>query len=278
MSSKKFQKYPLVSVIIPTYDSLRTVKRCLESIRKQTYPNIEIVVIDSRSYDPKRQEKSRKIIKKYAKLFVDGPERSIQRNRGTKEAKGEYLLVIDQDMYLSKNVVKDCYQKINKENLVAINIPEISIGVGYWTKCVALERYVSNVLENGLNESCRFFRRKDALEIGGYDPEVVGVEDSDFHYRMLKLGKIGKIKSKIYHDEGRTSFFNRVKKKYYYSKSFRKYLAKNPNVAVKQFFPLKSAYLKHWKVFAQNPTLTPGVIVLRATEVAAGFMGIILNR
>lgn len=271
-------KFPKISVIIATYDSRRTIEKCLVSIKKQSYPNIETIVVDSLFYDKERQEKCRKIIAKYAKYFQDGPERSIQRNRGIKEAGGEFILVIDQDMYLTKNVIKDCYEELTDNNYIALTIPEISVGEGFWTKCVALERYISIVLEKGMNECCRFFRKKDVQAIGGYDPEIVGVEDSDLHYRMMSQGKIGKIKSYIYHDEGRTKFWGRVKKKYYYSIAFQEYLKRYPDIAIKQFSPFKKAYLKHWKLLVKNPVTTGGIILLRGAEVIAGFLGIVFKR
>ncbi len=274
----KKNKFPLISVIIPTYDSGRTIRRCLSSLKKQTYKNLEIIVVDSPYYSGANREKCKKIIKKYAKYIVDGPERSIQRNRGIEEARGKFILTIDQDMYLTKNVIRECFNVYKKEKVIALTIPEISIGKGYWTKCVALERYVNDVLENGMNECCRFFKKKDALKIGGYDKSIVGVEDSDFHYKMLKMGKIGKVKSIIYHDEGKTSFFLRVRKKFYYSKAFRKYLKRYPGIATKQFFPIKKSYFKHWKIFVRRPHITVGIIILRSSEVIAGGLGLFLKR
>ncbi|KKQ28324.1 MAG: hypothetical protein A3H17_04470 [Candidatus Levybacteria bacterium RIFCSPLOWO2_12_FULL_37_14] len=270
-------KFPIVTVVIATYDCERTIEKCLLSIKKQTYPNTDIVVVDSLYYDKTRQERCRKIIEKYARYFQDGPERSIQRNRGIREAKGKYVLIIDQDMYLTENVVKECYEQLLGGNYIALTIPEISIGVGFWTKCVALERYVSTVLEEGMNECCRFFKKKDAMMVGCYDPAIVGIEDSDFHYKMQSRGRIGKIKSHIDHDEGRTRFFGRIKKKYYYSQAFRKYLKRYPNIAIRQFFPIKKAYVSHWKIFLKNPILAGGVVLLRSAEVMAGFLGLIIK-
>lgn len=270
-------KSELVSVVIATYSSRRTIEKCLKSIKNQSHKEVEIIVVDSFEYPKKDREKCEKIIKKYAKYYVDGPERSIQRNRGIKEAKGKYVLIIDQDMYLAKDVIKECVEKI-KYGFVALNIPEISIGRGYWTECVALERYISTYLESGMNECCRFIKRSDAIKVGGFDPKIVGVEDSDFHYRIAKLGKIGKIKTHINHDEGITKFWGRVKKKYYYSKAFRKYLEKYPTIAVGQFSPFKLAYLKHLDLLIKKPHVTLGLITLRAAEVFAGGIGIILKR
>lgn len=269
---------PIITVTIAAYDSERTIEKCLKSIIAQTYPKIDIVVVDSLFYDKKRQASCKKIITKYARYFQDGPERSIQRNRGIKEAKGKYIFIIDQDMYLTPKVVAECFELLSSGKYIALTVPEISIGTGFWTKCVALERYVSTYLEKGMNECCRFFKKETALKIGGYDPGIVGVEDSDFHYRIAKLGKIGKTKNFINHDEGKTKFWQRVKKKYYYSGAFREYLRRYPNVAANQFSPFKTAYVKHWRLFIKDPTVTAGVILLRSAEVGAGLLGLISKK
>lgn len=271
----KKNKTPIITVTIATYNSRRTIEKCLQSIKSQTYPNIDLVVVDSKYYDKNEQEKCKKIIEKYARYFLDGPERSIQRNRGIQEGKGEYVLILDQDMYLSKKVVEDCYKTFLSDKYIALTIPEISIGDGYWTKCVALDRYVRTYLEYGMNECCRFFRKSDAQKVGFYDPTIVGVEDSDFHYKMAEKGKIGKTKEVIYHDEGKTSFISRVKKKYYYSIAFKEYLKRRPSIAISQFSPFQLAYIKHWKVLFRQPVITFGMFILRGAEVVSGAAGML---
>ena len=267
------KKFPLISVVIATFNSRRRIEKCLLSIKKQTYPNLEIIVVDSLNYDSQEQKKCKAIIERYAKYYQDGPERSIQRNRGIDEADGEYVLVIDQDMYLTSQVIAECCDKLNGH--IALTIPEISIGFGYWAKCIALERYISTYLEKGLNECCRFFKKKDALSVGGYDPRMVGVEDSDFHNKMGEKGKIGKIKNYINHDEGNMDFWTRIKKRYYYSKSSKDYIKKYSFFALRQFFPIKPAYFKHWKVLLKNPKVTIGMFFLKGSETIALFLGLL---
>lgn len=267
------KQQPIVTVVIASFDSEKTIEKCLLSIKKQTYPNIDIVVVDSYFYDKLEQLRCKKIIKKYARYFQDGPERSIQRNRGIKEAKGENILIIDQDMYLTPNVVKECCEKLNGN--IALIIPEISIGLGYWAKCISLERYISTYLEKGLNECCRFFRKKDALSVGGYDSKMVGVEDSDFHNKMKRIGEVGKIKNYINHDEGNIGFWTRIKKRYYYSKSSKNYIKKYSFFALAQFFPIKPAYFKHWEVLLKNPKVAIGMFFLKGSETIALFLGLL---
>ena len=75
-------KDPLVSVIITTRNSQRTLQACLLSVKKQTYRKIEIIVVDNHSKD-----NTQKIAEKYAhSVYIKGPERSTQRNWGAKKA------------------------------------------------------------------------------------------------------------------------------------------------------------------------------------------------
>ena len=87
---KDREKTPMVSVIVPTCNSAKTLELCLKSIKTQTYPNIEIIIVDKNSAD-----NTRKIAEKYGKVFIKGPERSAQRNFGASQAAGEYLVFLD---------------------------------------------------------------------------------------------------------------------------------------------------------------------------------------
>jgi len=117
-NKEKQRDLPLISVIIATYRSQKTIESCIRSLLDQSYPNVEVIIVDARNYDVKEKELCKKIIKKYpVKYFEDGPERSIQRNRGIKEAKGGYILILDQDMYLSNDVINECFQQFKKKTL-----------------------------------------------------------------------------------------------------------------------------------------------------------------
>jgi glycosyltransferase involved in cell wall biosynthesis len=74
---------PLVSVIIPTFNSEKYIEKCLQSVKSQTYGYIEIIVVDKNSID-----KTPEIAERYAsKVLLRGPERSTQRNHGAVNAK-----------------------------------------------------------------------------------------------------------------------------------------------------------------------------------------------
>jgi len=265
---------PLVSIVIPTYNSESTIEKCLQSIKNQTYKNIEIIVVDEFSKD-----RTQEIAKQYALIFESGPERSVKRNYGIRKARGNFVLIIDSDMELTPKVVESCLDVMKDEQIKGVVIPEISLGEGFWAKCNAFERYVNCYInQNSYSEAARFFRKDEILSVGGYDPTIVGIEDWDLHNKMKNLGEIAKISVHINHHEGGLSLIKRVKKKYYYSRAFREYIHRYPSLAGKQFFPIKYSYFKYWKLLARHPLLTLGFGLMKFCEALAGGLGLIFNK
>src|SRR3990172_7363179 len=83
----------LVSIVVPTKNSSRTLSECLRSIREQTYPSIEIIVVDDYSSDNTRQI----ALMFSATIVLCGGERSRQVNQGVKIAQGEFVYRVDSD-------------------------------------------------------------------------------------------------------------------------------------------------------------------------------------
>lgn len=271
-------KNPLVSVLVHTRNSQRTIKQHLESIRSQSYKNIEIIVIDNNSTD-----NTAKIARQFtAKIFNYGPERSAQRNQGASKALGDYYLVPDSDMVLGKNVVKQCVSLALKNQIIkAIVIPEKSQGKGFWAKCKMLERS----FYPGISwmEGSRFFEKRAFNELGGYDEMNTGTEDFDLPQRVIKIfGKesTGRIKEYIYHDEGRLSLFYLLKKKFYYGKSLHIYKKTNASDLKIQANIIKriSLFFSKPRKLLANPLVGLGMIFMKTLEFAAGGFGYILSK
>lgn len=263
---------PLVSVLVHTKNSQRTIQKHLESIKNQTYANIEIVVVDNNSTD-----KTRDIARKFTKnIHIFGPERSAQRNFGARKAKGDFLFVPDSDMFAEKNVVEECVKLIKKfPEIKAVVIPEKSIGEGFWSRCKMLEREC--YFGDDTIEAARFFDKKAFWEIGGYDESITGPEDWDLPLRIRKKFKIGRIDSIIAHDEGNLSLLNLMRKKYYYAQKISQYLKKHP-ISVTQeqiLYLLRPAFYRNWRKLIRNPILTCGMIAMLSAEQIAGLGGFI---
>lgn len=265
----------LVSVIIPTKNSERTLERCLASTKNQNYPNIEIIIVDNYSTD-----KTEKIAQKYGEVYVKGAERSTQRNFGAEKAKGELLLFIDSDMELTSGVIAACVQEIieKDKDIKGIIIPEVSIGEGFWAKCKALER--SCYVGDETIEAARFFDKKAFFEFKGYDESLTGVEDWDLSQRLKKKYKISRIKSFIRHNEGRPSLLKLARKKYYYAQGLPAYLKKHPGSITREqsIYFLRPAFCRNWKKLIRHLILFFGMIVMLATEMIAAGAGFIKSR
>ncbi len=254
---------PLVSVIIPTRNSARTIEKCLASIRNQSYQNIELIVVDNNSAD-----NTKEIASKYTdKVFNQGPERSAQRNFGASKANGAYLLIHDSDIYFDEDSVKECVQLMQIEKCQALILPEKSIGTGFWTKVKAFER--SFYIGNDYIEAVRFFNRDFFFSIGKYDETLTGPEDWELTTRIRKAGhKVGRTKKILLHDEGQLNLFGSSKKKKYYAKDmFEKYARMHPDYFKKQMnffvrFPVRKLLIKG----ARHPMLCSAMILMKGME------------
>ena len=263
-------KQPLVSIIIPCYQP-KAIRNILETIKKQSYQNIEVICVDAITRPDK---KIKPIVEQYGQYFVYGPERSNQRNFGAKKANGKYFLFLDQDTIPSREVVKECVQKINKKCMIII--PEISFGKGFWSKVKSFER--SMYFGGDVAQGARFFEKESFMKIGGYDPDLVGTEDLDLFNRLCNQGITPlEIKSYLYHDEGRLTLRNMSKRIIYYSKSFKKYKERHPEIAKKQFTLLRPAYFKNWRKMIKHPLLTTGFIVSKFVEGVSALYGMHLK-
>lgn len=268
-------KKPLVSIIITTRNSAKTLKSLLQSIKKQSYKTIEIVVIDNNSSD-----QTIEIAESFTKkVFTWGPERSAQRNFGTRKSTGKYLLMLDSDMVLTKNVVDECVKKIESDQqLKALIIPEESFGEGFWAKTKAFERYLNEGEE--YFEAARFFPRKVFFEFGGYDENITGPEDWDLPQRVAKKNSIGRINKKILHNERKPTLLGLAKRKYYYGLSVHKYLKKQnlSPVNTKTVYFLRPAFYRNWSKIISHPLISLGMILMLSAETFGGGLGYLIGR
>lgn len=257
----------LVSVVITTRNSIQTIESCLQSIKKQSYPQnkIEIIVVDNNSDD-----KSIKIASLYtAKVYNHGPERSAQRNFGAKKAAGEYLLYLDADMWLSNNVIAECVNKFDKKDkLLALYIPEIIIGDSWLSYILRFERQFYNATAI---DAVRFIKKNIFDKVGGFDEALTGPEDWDLDKKIRSKGAVNIISSPLYHDQTSLSLSNFLDKKGYYSKSFDSYIKKwgNEDFDIRRQFGFYYRFLGvfiekgKWKKLIKNPLLAASMVVLR---------------
>jgi len=108
LNAKMKMNKPLVSIIVPIYNSEKYISLCLESIISQTYKNLEIILVDDVSID-----KSFSICESYQKIHsnvfifknIENKGAAYSRNVGLKHSKGELICFIDSDDYVSPNMI-----------------------------------------------------------------------------------------------------------------------------------------------------------------------------
>lgn len=115
----------LISLIIPCYNTQSTITKCLDSVIKQSYQNLEIIIINDGSTD-----ETLDILKKYqerdSRIILINQENSgvsKARNEGIKWATGDYICFIDSDDWVENDYCSILYQAIS-ENKADISIAE----------------------------------------------------------------------------------------------------------------------------------------------------------
>ena len=101
----------LVSVIVPLFNSAKYMEKCINSILKQTYYNIELILIDDGSSD-----ETVSICKKFCTLdkrtiLIEHSSNlgaSAARNTGLNLAKGKFIMFVDSDNYIEPKMIEDC--------------------------------------------------------------------------------------------------------------------------------------------------------------------------
>lgn len=110
--------YPLISLIIPCYNAQQTLEKCLTSVVRQSYSNLEIIIVDDGSTDEsskiyeKFQTKDERII--IFKQHNSGVSKA--RNKGVKAATGEYICFVDSDDWVESNYCSELYNLLTKNN------------------------------------------------------------------------------------------------------------------------------------------------------------------
>jgi len=192
-------KLPKISVIIPAYNEETKIKKCLDSLLKQTYKNVEIFVVDDGSSD-----KTPEIIKEFSVKYKNisflqqkqqGP--GAAKNKAAKKAKGPILVFVDSDEYPKKNYIEKLTEPIRKRK------SKTSIGAWYiaspenpWARCRFKNTYSlrQHALQSGVFRAVdkKFFEKLEGFDSRkGYsddrietDVKRARVDDAIFYHEI----------------------------------------------------------------------------------------------
>ena len=114
---------PKFSIIIPVYNVEQYIKKCLDSVINQTYKNYEVIVVNDGTKD-----NSMDIVKNYDVKIVNQKNAGLSaaRNTGVKHASGEYIVFLDSDDYIEKDLLDKLNKSSkNKPDIIRYQIQEV---------------------------------------------------------------------------------------------------------------------------------------------------------
>jgi len=233
---------PLVSVIVLNYNAGELLLNCIESIKKSAYKNLEIIVVDNISTD-----KSQRICKeKYPDIKLIQNDENFGycegNNIGIREAKGDYIIILNPDTIVESNWIEELISAYNKfgEGLyqpkhLSLNEKTVYMSAGNMLNIFGFgyAREKGNKDENQFNKieeisyasgTCLFTSSAVLKKVGLFDPFIfLYHDDLDLGWRASQLG----IKSYyvptslIYHAESYSLKWNA--EKFYWLERNRKY-------------------------------------------------------
>src|SRR3954470_1099780 len=193
---------PLVSAIIPTYNRDKVISNAVDSILKQTYENIEIIVVDDGSRDGTR-ERLAKYGDKISVIAQKNAGPAAARNRGIKASRGQFIAFLDSDDEWLPNKVEQQVSLLRRAgNAVPCCLCNIrmrwdvsereSFDIA-WLKPSASEGIWVNVDEVLATRFVLFNQgimiRREAIEkIGGFDESLRLLEDHELALRLSLEG------------------------------------------------------------------------------------------
>lgn len=195
----------LASVIIPAYNADRFIERSLESALRQTWKNLEILVVDDGSTDKTRSIAEAVALTDQRVRIFSVPNGGVAsaRNIGLARARGEFVAFLDADDLWHPSKIEMQIAALNEA-------PEAAASYGLLRYIDELDRVIENQSASGTsgytlahhlytrpvgNGSSLLVRRKIAVELGGFDSSwaargIGGSEDYDFELKIVAKYRI----------------------------------------------------------------------------------------
>ena len=182
---------PLISIIIPYYNCEKYIAETLASVEAQTYPNIEVILVNDGSSKASTayiealiQDKS------YIQyLYQENKGLSSARNVGGKAAKGEFLLFLDADdkiypQYLTKTV--ETFNSNPNYKVVYTKAELFDAQSGEWL--LPVYTTFEKLLQGNVIYCTALHKRSDFIKLDGFDENLMAYEDWDYWIRLLQDG------------------------------------------------------------------------------------------
>ena len=192
------KNHELISIIVPCFNSGKTLMRTIESIKNQSWHNKEIILVNDGSNDKKTLEILSEIQKDNLVKIINQKNKGLPaaRNTGVINAKGNYLYFLDSDDWINENTLEELYFNLLRDDKYAYAFSD----------CI-LEGEINGIRKKFFNLFEQMFLnqipysilipRKVFIENGLYDENMrLGYEDWELNIRLASKNFLGKRISK----------------------------------------------------------------------------------
>ncbi len=178
-----------LSIIIPTYNEEDYLPDLLESIRRQDFDDLEVIVADSHSTD-----RTVEIAQSYNCKVVNGGLPAVGRNNGARIAQGELLLFLDSDCVLTNDYLSQAIEEFELHNLGIAITQIIPMEKGFINELSHefanyMTKKISAIKPHGAGCYGMLTYKSLHEEVGGFDETVDFGEDTDYIERVAKISR-----------------------------------------------------------------------------------------
>ena len=197
---------PLVSAIITTHNRKELLIKAIQSVRNQTYSNIEIIVVDDGSTDGTKQNVE-EAAKQGALIYLyntDAPGGNHARNIGIRQANGKYLAFLDDDdEWLPVKIEKQVRYYQDHPELAFVGCARID----EYDDRMRIRRDPWSIPEGDLSKtvfctflfstSCMMIRKDQLLKAGLFDESLQFWQDYELQIRLCQIGDVGVVRENL---------------------------------------------------------------------------------
>lgn len=280
-----------VSIVFSTFNSSEYVTKCLKSCLTQEYDDFFVVVADDGSTDNTidKMMEAANGHSNFKVISLPHGERGISRSKAiemARQLKSDYIYIIDSDMILKNNLIKDCIKFLDEnEKVGGLVIPEASFSdyKNFYSQVKVFERNIINSAgeDVGSNsvEGARFWRIQEYDSTGGININQISFEETQPTIRYMQNGGLIKraVFTQIDHNEKKATLKAIVEKKKYYFSVMNKTIESEESGFKKTlsrwYFFRPVLYRKeNLEKYIQHPMLTLGMIYM---YIVLSFIGIV---
>lgn len=190
---------PYFSIVIPAHNEEKYLQKTIDSIKKQTLADYEIILVTNGCTDKTEEiaKKNSTTNSKTRHLSLPKPNVSVARNAGALNAQGEILIFLDADTQLAVDALETIKEKFTERYTVATTLAKPDSKKTSHHLAVSFKNLYHYL---NLYQGCSgalICRKKDFQTVGGYNPDIIVREHRKLALKLKELGKFTCINTSV---------------------------------------------------------------------------------